>query len=409
MTGVDQPRGNWPADVLIGLGVYLVTAMPVATGLAVATTPRLLANNENPPPLAVCCCYYDGSHYATVVADGYEYGPDHGSNVAFFPAHPLAGWVVAGATGWSARAALVVAANVAFAAALVVLAAYLRARNPGEPLATRLAVLGLIGFWPVGFFFRMGYSEGVFLLVLALVLLGLARRWPAVVLAVLAGAATATRPVGLAATAAVVCAVLSDPARGPLRRRLLTAGWVGLVGCWGLAAYAAYLQFRFDNFLAFVQTQEHWAFHEPGPGDIPSKWLRLLLLEPIWNAHVPGSSRHWARFEATGTVVLGLHFWNSVLFALAAAAVAVGRFRRWLTGPEAVLGAALLLIPYLTRADETSMLSHARFASVVVPAFVVLGRGLAQLPPWVGWAVFGCMSPLLAVSTTLFAAGWPLC
>ena len=253
------------------------------------------------------------------------------------------------------RGALVVVANVAFALSLVLLAAYLRARNPDEPLATRLAILGLIGFWPVGFFFRMGYSEGVFLLSLALVLLGLARRWPAGVLAVLAGAATAVRPVGLAATAAVVAAVLSDPARGPLRRHFVIAGGVGLVGCWGLAAYAAYLQVRFGDFAAFAHTQKHWAFYEPGPGDIPSKWLRLLLLEPIWNAHVPGSSRHWARYDPHGTVVLGLHFWNSVLFALAGVAVAGGWFRRWLSGPEAVLGAALLLIPYLTRADETSM------------------------------------------------------
>ena len=34
---------------------------------------------------------------------------------------------------------------------------------PDEPLTSRLTVLALIGLWPVGFFFRMGYSEAFLL------------------------------------------------------------------------------------------------------------------------------------------------------------------------------------------------------------------------------------------------------
>jgi hypothetical protein len=249
----------------------------------------------------------------------------------------------------------------------------------------------------------------VFLLALVLVLLGLARRWPGWVLAVLAGAATAVRPVGVAATAAVVASVLSDPERGPPRRRAKTAAWVAALGCWGLLAFMAHLLLRYADPLAFATAQRHWAFHAPGPNDPPSKWLRLATAEPIWNAYVPGSSRYWAAYELHGVGALGIQFWNPILFVLAAAAVAVGWRNGWLNRPEVVLGLGLLLVPYLTRADETCMGSQARFAAVVVPAFVVLGRGLARLRPGATWAVFAALGAALAVWTALFAAGWPMC
>ena len=76
-----------------------------------------------------------------------------------------------------------------------------------------------------------------------------------------------------------------------------------------------------------------------------------------------------------------------------------------MTGPEIVLSAALLAIPYVTRAYEMCMASHARFAVVVFPAYIVLCRLLGSLPPWVTWVVIGAFTMMLMTWTALYAAG----
>ena len=88
----------------------------------------------------------------------------------------------------------------------------------------------------------------------------------------------------------------------------------------------------------------------------------------------------------------GLGFWNPILFLVALVAVVVGWVRGWLTRPEAMVGIGLLLIPYVTRADEMSMGSHARFAAVVVPAYIVMARLLCRLPAPVVWIVYASLA-----------------
>jgi hypothetical protein len=389
--------------------VYALTTLPVYLGLTLATVPGVLEHNGPPPDFLHACCHYDGGHFQSIVQNGHSYEAVKGNTVAFFPGYPLTARGVSQLTGWSTKLALVATSNVAFAVTLILLSAYLRLRDPDEPLASRLTVLALIGLWPVSYFYRMAYSESLFLVTLALLLLGFARRWPVVVLAFVAGAATGIRSVGLGATAAVVVYVLSDPERGPIRKRLVTAAALVPVGCWGMLAFMAYQYARFDTPIAFIVVQQHWAFHTPQPGDIPTKFLRLALAEPLWNAYVPGSSRHWVRFDQHGVPMIGIMFWNPIFFAITAAAVAFGWYRGWLTRPEAALGFLLLFIPYVTRADEMSMGSHARFAAVAIPAYVVLGRVLGRLPPFVTWVVFAAFATVLALWSALFAAQWPLC
>src|SRR4051794_21446424 len=43
---------------------------------------------------------WDGQHYVHIAEEGYSYNPEQMSNVAFFPAYPLAGRIIAGVTGW---------------------------------------------------------------------------------------------------------------------------------------------------------------------------------------------------------------------------------------------------------------------------------------------------------------------
>jgi hypothetical protein len=60
--------------------------------------------------------------------------------------------------------------------------------------------------------------------------------------------------------------------------------------------------------------------------------------------------------------------------------VGVGAKRRWLSSKECTLSALLLLIPYVTQAYRTCMASEARCASVVFPAYIVMGHLLWPIP-----------------------------
>ena len=54
------------------------------------------------------------------------------------------------------------------------------------------------------------------------------------------------------------------------------------------------------------------------------------------------------------------------------------------------------------------MISHARFAAVVLPAYIVLGQLLSRTPLFVRCIAFAGLATLLALWTALFAAGRPL-
>jgi hypothetical protein len=255
-------------------------------------------------------------------------------------------------------------------------------------------------------FFRMAYAESLFLACALLTLYGIARGWPLVPLALAAGLATATRPVGVAVTATLLWHVLARP--GPLASRLRKALALAPLACWGLLAYMAYQWVAFGTPLAFAQTQQHWTHLAPEqhPGWGQKLWA-LATLEPIRGVYDPGSRRFWYLSEGDDNILFVLSFWNPVLFLLAGGLLALGAWRRWLTGPEIVLGVGLLAIPYVTRAYEMSMASHGRFAAVVIPNYLVLGRLLAAAPAPVAAVAVSLSACLLAFWTALYAAGYP--
>src|SRR5208337_4418510 len=111
--------------------------------------------------------------------------------------------------------------------------------------------------------------------------------------ALIVGAATATRPVGVAIVPVFFMSV-----------------WQRSVGCrqfafrclfflplalWGLIAYMAYQYFAFGQPLAFALTQEHWSFRQPEP--ISDKVLAILSHEPIWSVYDPSSEAYWNRIQ----------------------------------------------------------------------------------------------------------------
>ncbi|MCI0380422.1 MAG: hypothetical protein L0215_22790 [Gemmataceae bacterium] len=400
--------GEWFDDLIAGLAAYFLTSLPVVLGILFGVDFLRTFDGQNALPrrdLLTACTQFDAKNYVRIMRDGYDYSPDQRSTVAFFPVFPLVGSSLSYITGWLPEIAALTVANVALAITFVLLARYTRLRWPEASAGQRALVLQAFGLWPATLFFRMPYAESLLLCSTLIVLIGRVRGWPLLLLAFVAGFATATRPVGVAVTAAFVWHVLTLPGIS-LAARVGRVVVLGPVACWGLLAYMTYQAHAFGNAFAFAQTQEHWTVMAPHEGDWQTKLYSLLTLEPVWGVYMPGNARYWANFERHDNPAVSMLFWNPILFLLAVGLLLLGARKCWLTGVEVVLGACLLVIPYLTRSYEMSMASHARFAAVVVVNYLVVGRILAVIPPVLTCA-FSVISALLLFSwSALFATGF---
>ncbi|MGH7171280.1 MAG: mannosyltransferase family protein [Gemmataceae bacterium] len=343
---------------------------------------------------------WDGRWYARIAREGYSYDPKAMSSVAFYPAFPLTGRVLAWGTGLDYDLALTLAANVCFFLALALLGDYLR-RRPGVPAGLPLYACLALALFPVGFFFRMAYSESLFLLLAILVLYGLVRRWPIVVVAALVGLATAARPVGLALAPPLLLAGWRRYPSGDRRRAALVLAAPLCV--WGLAAYMVFQYVRFGDALAFAKAQIHWSFRAPSSPE--EKLLAAASLESLWSVYDESSPAYWRRHDLDLGPVFSLHFANSLYFTGVALLVAFGTWRRWLSAEEVLFAAGALLIPYLSIGYQGCMHSHARYATAAFPVYLVLGRMLMALPPPYAAAVLALFGFLLGTYAALFA-GW---
>jgi hypothetical protein len=343
---------------------------------------------------------WDGQWYSRVARDGYFYNPNASSSVAFFPAFPLVGRFLVWATGMDYDLALTLAANLCFFLALALFGDYLRQRPDMPSELAPYASLALALF-PVGFFFRMAYSESLFLLLAILTLYGLVRQWPVLAVATFVGLATAARPVGAALIPPLLLAGWRRYASP--RRRLAVLALAAPLCVWGLAAYMIYQYVYFGDALAFVKTQVHWRFREPSSR--AEQLLATATLEPLWAVYDESSPAYWRRHDHDLGPVFSLHFANSIYFTGVAALVGYGAWRRWLSAAEMLFAAGVLLIPYLSMGYEGCLHSHARYATVAFPVYLVLGRLLAALP-WPYAAMVLTLSGFLLGTYAALFAGW---
>jgi hypothetical protein len=395
------PDSGWLDDIVAGLFAYYITSLPVLLGVLFGASIVSRPNTAQDPISA--CVRSDAVHYLNLIQNGYAYDPGRRSVVAFFPAYPLGARWLGFAAGLPPDEGALLAANVFLMGAFVFLARWTRVRWPEATDEQRFFVLAVFGLWPMGLFFRMPYAESLFLFAALALLDGMARRWPLALLAVLAGFLTAVRPVGVAATAAFLWHVLSQPGAG-LGRRIAQAAVYAPLATWGLASYMLFQQIEFGTPLAFTQTQEHWSVAAPKEYDWQQKYWALATLEPIRGIYDANSARYWAHFGTPGGAPFSVMFWNPIFFVLAAFLLAFGRLKRWVTGTETVLGLGLLAIPYLTRAYEMSMGAHGRFAAIVVVAYLAIGRMLATAHLALRIALLVALGALLTLLTSVYAS-----
>ncbi|MFC9926152.1 hypothetical protein [Streptomyces sp. NPDC127190] len=227
MFGKAVRRRAWPA-----LAVYGASTLLHLVVLAVMIPP-------GGPSLGDRLLAWDGRLYTQIAAHGYPGGLSHtptgeptGNNLAFFPLFPLLIRAVHTVTRLDFGTAAIVAANLAFVAALITVDLLLTELYGRRTAA--IAVVLLAAAQPMSLVFVMAYSESLFLALSAGTLLAARREaWlTAGAAGLLAGL---TRPAGVAAVAALAVAVALSLAR--TRRpawRPLTA--VALA-CLGTPAY----------------------------------------------------------------------------------------------------------------------------------------------------------------------------
>src|SRR5207247_40461 len=264
-------------------------------------------------------------------------------------------------------------------------------------------VLLAFGLFPTTFYFRMAYSESLFLFSSILALFAMERRWPVAAIAGVVGFAGATRAVGVALIVPLAIHVWH---RGPQLLAFLPRMFLYFpLACSGILAFMVYQFAAFGEPFAFAKTQEHWRMRPPVP--IVDKLTSLATLEPFWSVADPASPCCWHHSKPSSPL-FSLRLANPAYGLFGAALIFLGKWKHWMSSYEVSLSILLLLIPYLTRGHEMCMMSMGRFASVVFPMYLVLGHLLWRLPPGITTALLGISSVFLASYAALFASGYPL-
>lgn len=392
--------------ICVGISSLLVV---VAAKCAAADGRGVTSSSTQAPDAWTVMANWDGRWFCGVARSGYAYEEEGTPSFGFFPAYPLFGRVLT-VSGLSAEASLVILSNGLLLAAMLLFAAYVKLRILGEATGRSVVVWSVlsVAFFPTTFFFHMAYSESMLLFLLVLAMYGMRRNWPPLAIAAIIGLATATKAVGVALLVPFVF-YLWNRSRSSLGGReaaldLLGRGAVLLpVACWGLLAYMAYQAWAFDDPLAFTEAEMRW--HDRYPPESKLRYAAdLLTLEPVWAVYTRDCPCYWGRRAPHDQPLLNLQFANPIYFLGTAALIALGAWKGWIDRYEWTLSAALLLIPYLSNAYRMCMTSHARFAAVVFPAYIVMGHLLARMPKIVAVLLLVGSASLMGIYAALFSS-----
>ena len=270
---------------------------------------------------------WDGGWFVRVAADGYPHGYTFGANgeleaneLAFFPLYPMLvrGVAALGLDAGSAAIAVSWLASVGAAVALHLLGTTLHSRRAGW------AMVAICCAAPVSVVLSMAYSEGLFLALVAGMLVAAHRRvwWAAGLLGL---AAALTRPTG--AAAALALAVAAAVAVREARASGLRGTWkpvvAALVALAGVPAYLGWVALRVGD---------------------PDAWFRIQAAG--WGTSFDfGASTvtFLGRTLTTGDGWVAMSVALILLAALAAAGVALAR-RPW--RPLAVYGVLAMVLVY---------------------------------------------------------------
>lgn len=321
---------------------------------------------------------WDSEWYKSIASTGYSYNGDPGQaqTVVFYPLYPGLSRLFSEILGIDVADALLLVANLAAAAAVLLLFKLIR-ESHGE--RTAFATVALYSFFPASIFLSAGYTESLALLLVVAFFLSLARE-RFLTAAIFAGLATATRSSGIVLLPVLLWELWRH--REP-RRFLIEAVPLSIVAVAGLALYMVYLGLAFGHPLAFADGQAAFQGNTSSIGRLVS----AVTLRPL------------ATIDPSNISPAGLDQW---FFLLCIALIA----RAWFIGVSrgmALFATLVLALPYLTvSGGPTGFASMARYNLVSFPLFLVMALS-AERWPWAMPAIMGIFGGLLMMYAALFA------
>lgn len=394
--------GVLPTSIVFWYFTTVLVLIGVSFGFEQVTLERLHGSSATRVDWLSSFAAWDGEWYVGIVDHSYTYDPQQMSSVAFFPAYPTLAGAVKWVTGCRTEIALLVISHLAMLGCFIVLAMYISERFASDPELERDYALLSLGLFPTTFWMRMCYTESLFLLSILLAMLAMQRRWHPLAIAVIIGFATATRSAGVALLPVFWWWLWIDRQPRSISRAMSTALTLLPVCLWGLLAYIFYLYWKFDAPFAFTQTQPHW--NERLVAGLGDKLIKLVTLEPFWAVYVPSSACYWGKVPPQDNPLFNMKFWNPIYVLGTAALVGYGIKKRWVNAREILLVLGLLAIPLWFQATRTCMMSQARYASVIFPTYIVLGKILAQLPAPLTAVLCSASGLMLGVYTAMFVS-----
>lgn len=363
--------GLWLALALFAL-TRLIVLVAAYTAPQDRTRPQAKGWWPDPPMIR-----WDAGHYLGILEAGYP--PQIDDTTAFFPLYPLLARPLTYL--FSPGVALVVFSHLAATGAVVLFYLWC-SRVAGEAAGVR-AVL-LLSTFPTAMFLSTGYSEGLFLLLVALALWFVQGRrwWPAALACALA---TATRPTGLALAAVICLSAWVADRGGPLRQRLVRLAGLGVLSVSGLIAFRVYLWDHYGRIDAWEAAQIYWS--RPAVQD---PLYKLVSLRPIVGPALR-PIRHVLRGEFHR--LLEPRTWNMAINVAVLVVAGIGLAR---PGPlprlSFLLPIFVFLMAYLPDPFlGTRLVGIARYQLVALPCFALLaGAG------WTGWRRLVLAALLLA-------------
>jgi hypothetical protein len=344
---------------------------------------------------------YDARSYVRIAEGSYGRVDDYNRTFAFFPGYPLVVRVWSTFTGMTTANSAVAVSNAALFFSSLMFYLYASCRTQTAPSLRGIAAFL---FFPTTFFFRMPFSESVFVSLCLLFMLGTVLRWHPMTVAVIAGLATLVRPVGVAMSLPLCLYVLDRTQQS--RWRLAQVSIALLIANAGLLGFMCYQAVTLGNPLAFAESQS--AFRIRANFGLLDTVIAYAAWEPIWSVFDPQSPAYWKYGRELDFWFLSLRVANPVIFVAFIALVLIGARNKWLSRYEIWLALPLLLIPYLTKGFSMGMLSQGRYAAVCIPAYLVIGEAMRARGTIMTLVVFLVFAVYLASFSMLFAAGYSL-
>jgi len=230
---VSDERNRWWRDYLVALIVYFLTLAPCFLGTIVGLSlmqpkghwfspPR---TEKNPDAFIEALSQWDGSWYVSIARNDYFYEPARMSSVNFYPAYPCFIACLAFVFPFfSPHLWGLIVSHVFLIASLVLLQKYIRLKFPNRSRQISLCAVLLLMLYPSAFWFRMVYTESLFLFLALLFFWAIRKEWGLLEIAIIAGFSTATRSVGVALSFVFLLYLLKN-SKGWNRRYLKIMGY----------------------------------------------------------------------------------------------------------------------------------------------------------------------------------------